>query len=127
MFTEGKCEHLHFMFQAVEDKSAGLDATVPASLESDREKIIDMVECNVLWQMDLDRKTTALKELQGHILQNGYSAGDIHGESVTNDIYNQSQCLRLHRYSLRSSHSFIHSEDLYSIPSRGELPIWLQR
>ncbi|KAJ9585027.1 hypothetical protein L9F63_020637 [Diploptera punctata] len=34
---------------------------------------------NVLWQMDLDRKTKALKQLQGHIMHEGYNNGELKG------------------------------------------------
>jgi len=34
---------------------------------------------NVLWQMNSDRKTTALKNLQGHIWKDGYKSGFLRG------------------------------------------------
>lgn len=34
---------------------------------------------NVLWQMSSDRKTTALKQLQGHIWKDGYESGLLRG------------------------------------------------
>lgn len=34
---------------------------------------------NVLWQMNSDRKTTALKQLQGHIWKDGYESGLLKG------------------------------------------------
>uniref|UniRef100_H2YZ94 Enolase-phosphatase E1 n=1 Tax=Ciona savignyi TaxID=51511 RepID=H2YZ94_CIOSA len=47
--------------------------TVPAS------KTLRSVVDNVIWQMSLNRKTTALKELQGMIWINGYESGEIKG------------------------------------------------
>ena len=35
---------------------------------------------NVTWNMDQDRKMTALKQLQGHIWRRGYSSGEIKGQ-----------------------------------------------
>lgn len=35
---------------------------------------------NVLWQMSLDRKTTALKNLQALILKNGFENNQLKGE-----------------------------------------------
>jgi enolase-phosphatase E1 len=35
---------------------------------------------NVNWNMDQDRKMTALKQLQGHIWRRGYSSGEIMGQ-----------------------------------------------
>lgn len=51
---------------------AGCDQT-PAS-------IINSVIANVKWNMDQDRKMTALKQLQGHMWREGYSSGEIHGQ-----------------------------------------------
>jgi enolase-phosphatase E1 len=39
----------------------------------------------VHWLMDQDRKSTALKDLQGRIWQEGYRRGDLHGE-VYSDV-----------------------------------------
>lgn len=35
---------------------------------------------NILWQMDNDRKTGALKQLQGHIWQEAYKTTAIKGQ-----------------------------------------------
>lgn len=40
---------------------------------------IDDVIANVLWQMDNDRKTTALKSLQGKVWRDGYTQGSLRG------------------------------------------------
>lgn len=53
-----------------------LDQTV----HTDEEKAIREVVDNVLWQMAADRKTTALKQLQGHMWRAAYAAGRIKGE-----------------------------------------------
>ncbi|CAL8326845.1 unnamed protein product [Boreogadus saida] len=53
-----------------------LDQTV----HTDEEKAIHEVMENVLWQMAADRKTTALKQFQGHMWRAAYSAGRIKGE-----------------------------------------------
>lgn len=36
----------------------------------------------VLWQMDHDKKTTSLKQLQGHIWFDGYECGNLKGQYV---------------------------------------------
>lgn len=41
----------------------------------EKQSVID----NVRWQMSIDRKTTALKQLQGHILKDGYENGVLKG------------------------------------------------
>lgn len=49
-------------------------------VDSSRETIIDAAVKNVLWQMSSDRKTTALKQLQGHIWKEAYDDGKIKGD-----------------------------------------------
>ncbi|XP_033609088.1 enolase-phosphatase E1 isoform X2 [Cryptotermes secundus] len=46
---------------------------------------MEAVAKNVLWQMDLDRKTKALKQLQGHIMREGYKNGNLKGH-VYSDV-----------------------------------------
>lgn len=78
--------HLFFImddFQAQEDSS--LDGAVPIPLESgsgeeELERVIQAVVDNVHWQMSLDRKTTALKQLQGHMWRAAYATGHVKGE-----------------------------------------------
>ena len=41
---------------------------------------MDAVVVNVIWQMNSDRKTTALKQLQGHIWRKAFNDGFIKGE-----------------------------------------------
>ncbi|XP_039246977.1 enolase-phosphatase E1 isoform X1 [Pipra filicauda] len=69
--------------QAQEDSS--LDGAVPIPLESgsgeeELERVIQAVVDNVHWQMSLDRKTTALKQLQGHMWRAAYATGLVKGE-----------------------------------------------
>ena len=45
-----------------------------------KETIMDAVVANVIWQMNSDRKTTALKQLQGHIWRKAFNDGFIKGE-----------------------------------------------
>jgi methionine salvage enolase-phosphatase E1 len=53
--------------------------SIPAK-DSDAEDIKKAVIKNVLWQMDHDRKTTSLKQLQGHIWREAYNSGELIGE-----------------------------------------------
>jgi Predicted enolase-phosphatase len=48
--------------------------------ENDEDSTMEAVARNVLWQMDLDRKTKALKQLQGHIMREGYENGTLKGQ-----------------------------------------------
>ena len=53
-----------------------------ASPNKEKTLVIDSVIANVNWQMDQDRKITALKQLQGHMWREGYSSGEIRGQYV---------------------------------------------
>lgn len=53
---------------------------VDQTVHTDEEKAIREVVENVLWQMAADRKSTALKQLQGHMWRTAYASGRIKGE-----------------------------------------------
>lgn len=53
---------------------------VVAIPENDEGNAVEAVARNVLWQMDLDRKTKSLKQLQGHIMREGYEKGTLKGQ-----------------------------------------------
>lgn len=46
----------------------------------EKDKLMPELIRYIVWQMDNDLKTTALKTLQGHIWQNGYETGNIVGQ-----------------------------------------------
>lgn len=54
--------------------------TVDQTVHTDEEKAIREVVDNVLWQMAADRKSTALKQIQGHMWRAAYASGRIKGE-----------------------------------------------
>jgi enolase-phosphatase E1 len=61
-----------------EDARSGLN---PPLIERPDEHIsIDSIVAYVHWLMDRDRKTTALKSIQGRIWNNGYNSGDLHSQ-----------------------------------------------
>ncbi|KAG7203273.1 hypothetical protein KM043_010367 [Ampulex compressa] len=74
-----------------EDKVDGFVSISSANTEEEKESVLK----NVLWQMDHDRKTGALKQLQGHMWREAYNSGAVKGhvyedvprafESWTND------------------------------------------
>ena len=73
-----------FNLKANEDEKIYAQGTVPKITDdfTDKEKLIDSVVKNVLWQMDSDRKTQALKQLQGHIWKIAYENGFVTGQLV---------------------------------------------
>lgn len=64
--------------QADEDKKAEVEGVVTIPAEDSEDIIPDIVK-NVEWQMSLDRKTGALKTLQGLVWAKGYKDGSIKG------------------------------------------------
>lgn len=48
--------------------------------EGDSDEVKNAVIKNVLWQMDNDRKTKSLKDLQSLVMSNGYETGNIIGQ-----------------------------------------------
>lgn len=67
---------------AEEDAQAGREVPQIPPETAPKEEIISAVVANVFKQMDEDRKTTALKQLQGHIWDAGYASGELKGECV---------------------------------------------
>jgi methionine salvage enolase-phosphatase E1 len=51
-----------------------------------KEDVIEAAVKNIQAQMALDRKTRALKQLQGHIWNSGYASGEIKGQYVLHSI-----------------------------------------
>ncbi|XP_066991519.2 enolase-phosphatase E1 [Anabrus simplex] len=64
--------------QAAKDETDKVEGVVSIA-EGSSEDLQPAVIRNVLWQMDLDRKTKALKQLQGHVMRDGYSSGKLKG------------------------------------------------
>ncbi|KOC62060.1 Enolase-phosphatase E1 [Habropoda laboriosa] len=56
-----------------EDKVEGFVPIIGANAEEERESLVK----NILWQMDCDRKTGALKQLQGHMWREAYNSGTV--------------------------------------------------
>ncbi|XP_067939339.1 enolase-phosphatase E1-like [Watersipora subatra] len=64
--------------QAERDRTDGILSAPPIlSTESVQSEIIQSVISNVEWQMSSDRKTTALKQLQGHMWVDAYEKKEI--------------------------------------------------
>jgi enolase-phosphatase E1 len=47
--------------------------------DDNKDTLIDLLVKHVYWQMDLDRKTKSLKQLQGNIWRDAYELGKIKG------------------------------------------------
>ncbi|KAJ8286742.1 hypothetical protein GJAV_G00042770 [Gymnothorax javanicus] len=84
-WEEDECKQDVYLLkkQAEEDSRenrAGPVHVIDQTVHTDEEKAIREVVDNVLWQMASDRKTTALKQLQGHMWRVAYTSGKIKGE-----------------------------------------------
>lgn len=66
--------------QAAEDKKGNMDGAVEIPSVDSIDEVKAAVVKNVLWQMDADRKTTALKKLQGQMWRQGYKSGELKGQ-----------------------------------------------
>lgn len=73
---------------ATKDKEEKVDGVVeiPAPNGSNKDDVIKAVCNNVKWQMENDRKSTALKDLQGHIWREAYKSGKVKAE-LFEDVY----------------------------------------
>ncbi|KAM4053287.1 enolase-phosphatase E1 [Anomaloglossus baeobatrachus] len=72
--------------QAEKDRGLKGFVPIPNNAEPDAKLlVIKGVVDNVCWQMSLDRKTTALKQLQGHMWRSAYATGKVKGE-VYDDV-----------------------------------------
>ncbi|MCB9728997.1 MAG: acireductone synthase [Deltaproteobacteria bacterium] len=65
--------------QAETDILSGLEEVPPVPADDPDDERRAAAVRNALWQMDLDRKTTALKRLQGLVWDAGYAAGALRG------------------------------------------------
>jgi 2,3-diketo-5-methylthio-1-phosphopentane phosphatase len=73
-------EALWVRLRAEHEADRRVDASVPEWAEQPRSSHLEAIEAYVSWLMDRDRKSTGLKELQGHIWEEGYARGDLVGE-----------------------------------------------
>lgn len=69
-------QSINVLFQAKKDENDKLDGFVAITGDKPEEEKDSLLK-NVLWQMDNDRKTGALKQLQGHMWREAYKTGAI--------------------------------------------------
>nr|XP_039273732.1 enolase-phosphatase E1-like isoform X1 [Styela clava] len=95
---------------------------VPLIPSHDEKGAQESVVKNVLWQMSKDRKSTALKQLQGHMWQSAYANGLIKGD-VYEDVPSTLKSLKTDGKSLfvYSSGSIKAQKLLFGHSNRGDL------
>ncbi|XP_054154126.1 enolase-phosphatase E1-like [Oppia nitens] len=114
--------------QAVEDgkQSTTTSDVVPLigdNDNTDRETLKQSIVDNVLWQMNADRKTTALKQFQGNIWRFGYQSGAIKGhvyEDAAKAITKWTQELNI-KLAIYSSGSVLAQKLLFGYSVFGDL------
>ncbi|KAM9142575.1 enolase-phosphatase E1 [Pangshura tecta] len=84
-WEEEECQQDISLLRKQAEEDSNLNGVVPIPLETGNgedevEQVIQAVVDNVHWQMSLDRKTTALKQLQGHMWRAAYATGLMKGE-----------------------------------------------
>ncbi|XP_008050377.1 enolase-phosphatase E1, partial [Carlito syrichta] len=84
-WEEEECQQDVNLLRKQAEEDAYLDGVVPIPAVSghgagDLQGVIQAVVDNVCWQMALDRKTTALKQLQGHMWRAAFTAGRMKAE-----------------------------------------------
>ncbi|XP_052767688.1 enolase-phosphatase E1-like [Mya arenaria] len=66
---------------AKKDKEGGADVVeIPDSTDDNEDAVVKAVVKNVIAQMDADRKSTELKQLQGHMWREAYKTKKVEGE-----------------------------------------------
>lgn len=81
-WEEEECQQDVSLLRKQAEEDAHLDGAVPIPVASgsDLQQMIQAVVDNVYWQMSHDRKTTALKQLQGHMWKAAFTAGRMKAE-----------------------------------------------
>nr|XP_033770315.1 enolase-phosphatase E1 [Geotrypetes seraphini] len=84
-WDEEECQEDIRQLRKQAEEDAELDGFVPIPPDSEKgaedvDSVVQAVVNNVHWQMSQDRKTTALKQLQGHMWREAYSTGHVKGD-----------------------------------------------
>eukprot|EP00069_Balaena_mysticetus_P002759 bmy_16217T0 len=90
-WEEEECQQDVSLLRKQAEEDSHLDGAVPIPAASgngadDLQRMIQAVVDNVCWQMSLDRKTTALKQLQGHMWRAAFKAGSMKAEYVAPQV-----------------------------------------
>ena len=111
--------------ELLREQAAADGTTFPAST-APKEEVIAACLANCEAQMAADRKTTALKSLQGHIWRQGYAAGELRTE-LFRDVYDALAAWRSYgiKTYIYSSGSRLAQRDLFAHTNAGDLRPYL--
>jgi len=113
--------------QASSDKEAAVEGVIEiAAKEEEQEKCIQSVVDSILWQMDNDRKSASLKQLQGHMWRDAYKTGKVQGE-VYDDVVEALKAFKAAERNvyLYSSASVDSQKLLFGYSEKGDLTEFL--
>lgn len=113
--------------QARRDLREGVEGAVPIpDDDAGPEAVRRAAAANVRWQIDADRKTVALKQLQGRIWRDGYVSGSLRGH-VYDDVPAALQALHEARLPVYvySSGSVAAQKLLFGHSRHGDLTGWI--
>lgn len=88
---KGSLDRFRVVVDLKAEEDSHLDGAVPIPAASgngadDPQWMIQAMVDDVYWQMSLDRKTTALKQLQGHMWRAAFKAGHMKAEYVAPQV-----------------------------------------
>ena len=90
------------MLQSKKDKQANTEGVVEIpNGDGSKDEIVKGVCENVKWQMKQDRKSTELKQLQGHIFKEAYKNGGVSAELVLLFVLHPAICANLKHYHVQ--------------------------
>ncbi|MFU8806334.1 MAG: acireductone synthase [Bradymonadaceae bacterium] len=112
--------------QVESDLRAGVEGVVPIA-SGEEEEVRESVIRNLRWQMDNDRKTTALKSLQGKIWRDGYESGALKGVVYDDVLVALKAWERAGRpVYIYSSGSVAAQELLFTYSTHGDLTVFIE-
>lgn len=126
-FSSGEVEKVVNMLRKEHENDVARWAEPPFWDTSSKENEVRSIGNYLLWMMDKDKKSTALKRLQGKIWEEGYERNELKGE-VYPDVLPAFQRWRKENLELRiySSGSVLAQKLLFSHSNAGDLTPYLQ-
>jgi 2,3-diketo-5-methylthio-1-phosphopentane phosphatase len=123
-----ECESLLTRLRGEHASAAHDGEAIPPWVDGPQAARVAAVATYVEWLMDRDRKSTALKELQGRIWEEGYQGGDLVGE-VFPDVPRALQLWHEQQLpvAIFSSGSVLAQQLLFRHSSRGDLTGFIDR
>lgn len=112
---------------AQEDLAAGkTDVVQIPAAGSPKAEVVEAALKNVFAQMDTDRKTTALKQLQGHVWKHGFVSGEMQGDIYADALEAFNKWKPTTPIFIYSSGSIAAQKLLFGYNKNGDLSVYLK-